>query len=126
MNTVTCLNCHATQHARHFFEPCSICGSTSRVHSAFSVPGLQIFPTVHIKVENPSYRGRHRHVRDTKSSAEHSVDGDLVRVNQLIDRGKNRYRKTVTVIDTGGVLRKADHALSKHTGHGSDKFRSKD
>lgn len=99
---------------------------SSRVRSAISVPGLQIFPTVHFKVEDPSYRGCHKYVRDTKSSAEHSVDGELVRVDQLIDRGNIRCRKTVTVIDTGEVLRKADHPLSKHTGRGSGKFRSND
>jgi hypothetical protein len=62
-------------------------------------------------------------VRDTKSSAEHSVNGELVRVDQLIDRGNTQYRKTVTAIDTGEVLRKADHPLSIHSGRGSAKFR---
>lgn len=31
------------------------------------------------------------------------------------------YRKKVTDVDTGEVLREADHQLSEHTGHGSDK-----
>lgn len=74
-----------------------------------------------MKVENPSYQGRHKYVRETKSVAEYSADGRLVRVDQSIDRKNDRYRKRVTVVDTGEVLRKADCPLSKHTGHGSDK-----
>jgi hypothetical protein len=96
------------------------------VRSAISMPGIQIFPSVHFKVKNPGYQGHHKYVRDIKSAAEHSVDATLVRVEQLIDRGNNLYRKTVTVIDTGEVLRKVDHPLSKHTGHGSDKCCSND
>ena len=92
INAVTCLYCHSTEHARHFFEPCKSCGSTSRVRSAISVAGLQILPSLNVKAKNPSYRGRHNYIRDTKFSTENSVDGEFVRVNQLIDRGNNRYR----------------------------------
>ena len=95
------------------------------MRNAITMPGLEMFPSIHFKVKNPVYRGRHKFVRDTKSMAEHSVDGRFVRVDQLIDRGNNRYRKTVTVIDTGEVLRKADRPLSKHTGHGANKLHSK-
>ena len=79
-------------------------------------------------------------IREAKSIAEHSVDGRLVRKDRLIDRGNNRYkeayvepvienggyrfsvkREKVTVVDTGDVIRHADHKLTDHTGHGSDK-----
>ena len=121
MSSATCSNCHSTFDVRKSLEACPNCGSANWIASAISVGGVEIFPCVRIKVENPSYQGRHRYARETKSVAEHSVSGRLVRVTQTIDRRNDRYRKKVTDVDTGEVLRKADHQLSEHTGHGSDK-----
>jgi len=125
MSLVTCLNCHYTTDARGVLEACPSCGSANGILNAINVAGIEIFPCVQLKVENPSYQGRHKYVRETKSSAEYSANGQLVRVEQSIDRNNDRYRKKVAVVDTGEVLRKADYALSKHTGRGSDKPRRK-
>lgn len=121
MSLVTCLTCHYATKLRRLLEPCPKCGSTSGILNSINLPGIEIFPSVELKVRNPRYKGRHKYVRDTKSSAEYSKDGDLVRVDQSIDRENDSYRKKVTVVDTGEVIRKVDHPLSEHTGRGSDK-----
>ena len=100
---------------------CPKCGSTSVIASTISVGGIEILPSVQLKVKNPSYRGRHKYAREAKSVAEHSVNGCLVRVTQFIDRSNDLYGKKVVDVDTGEVLREANHNLTKHTGHGSDK-----
>lgn len=100
---------------------CPKCGSASWIASSISVGGIEFLPAIRLTVENPSYKGRHKYAREMKSVAEHSVDGRLVRVIQTIDRRNDRYRKMVKDVDTGEVLRDADHPLSEHTGHGSDK-----
>jgi len=100
---------------------CPKCGSTNAVASKISVGGIEILPSVRLKVKNPSYCGRHKYAREEKSVAEHSVSGRLVRVTQFIDRSNDRYGKKVVDVDTGEVLRNSNHNLSEHTGHGSDK-----
>ena len=85
------------------------------------IPGFEIFPCADAKVKNPNYKGRRKYAREEKSSAEYSVDGEFVRVERSIDRENGSYRETVTVVDSGEVLRKVDHPLSEHTGRGSDK-----
>lgn len=122
MSHATCSNCFGTLGPHGILEACPNCGSVNRTLSSFNVAGIEIFPCVRHKVRNPSYQGRHKHIRETKSVAEHSADGRLVRVEQTIDRGRNRYRKKVAVVDTGEVLRDANHPLSEHTGHGSNKL----
>ena len=121
MSLVTCLTCHYATELRRLLEPCPNCGSNSGVLNSIDLPGVEIFPSVELKAKNPSYKGRHKYVRDTKSIAEYSENGHLVRVDQSIDRGNDSYRKTVTAVDTGEVIRKADHPLSEHTGRGSDR-----
>ena len=121
MSRATCSNCFGTLGPRGILEACPNCGSVIRTLNSLDIAGIEIFPCVRLKVRNPSYRGRHKYIRETKFVAEHSDDGRLVRVDQSIDRGSNRYRKKVTVVDTGEVLREANHPLSEHTGHGSDK-----
>lgn len=121
MTFATCSNCHNSFEVRKSLEACPNCDSSDWVAGVISVGGIEIFPCVHLKVENPSYKGKHKYARETKAVAEHSVSGRLVRVTQTIDRKNNRYRKNVTDVDTGEVLRDADHQLSEHTGHGSDK-----
>ena len=121
MSFATCFNCQRTFGLRKTLEACPNCGSANWIANAISVGGMEILPSVQLKVENPSYKGRHKYARETKSVAEHSVSGHLVRVTQSIDRRDDRYRKKVTDVDTGEVLREADHHLSEHTGHGSDK-----
>lgn len=121
MSLVTCLNCHSTTDAREVLEVCPTCGSLSGILNSINVAGIEIFPCVQLKVENPRYQGRRKYARETKSKAEYSANGQLVRVEQSIDRENDRYRKKVTNVDTGEVLREADHPLTEHTGHGSDK-----
>ena len=121
MGLVTCLNCHDTTDARGVLEACPSCGSVNGILNAIDVAGIEIFPCVQLKVENANYQGRRKYARETKSSAEYSADGRLVRVEQSIDRENDSYRKKVTAVDTGEVLRKVDHPLSEHTGRGSDK-----
>lgn len=123
MNLVTCLNCQYTTSLRELLEACPNCRSVSGIRNSICVAGLEIFPSVQVKVERPTYKGRRKYARETKSSAEHSVDDQLVRVEQSIDRENNRYQKRVTIVDTGEVLRQVDHPLSEHTGRGSDKPR---
>jgi len=100
---------------------CPECGSTNAIASKILVAGFEILPSINLKVKNPNYRGRHKYARETKSVVENSVSGRLVRVTQFIDRSNDRYGKKVVDVDTGEVLRKANHNLSEHTGHGSDK-----
>ena len=85
------------------------------------IPGIEIFPCTDVKVKNLNYKGRRKYAREEKSSAEYSVDKELVRVERSIDRENDSYRETVTAIDSGEVLRKVDHPLSEHKGRGSDK-----
>ena len=121
MISATCTNCHNELGARGILAPCSECGSLSQAIGSFTVAGLEIFPCIDVRVQNPKYQGRRKYIREVKSVAEHSVDGRLVRKNRLIDRGNNRYREKVTAVDTGEIIRHADHKLSEHTGRGSDK-----
>jgi predicted RNA-binding Zn-ribbon protein involved in translation (DUF1610 family) len=120
MKSFTCLNCHYTLDSRSVLEACPNCGSVNRTINSIEVADIEIFPCVSIKVENPTYQGRHKYARETKTVAEHSVTGHLVRVAQTIDRRNNRYREKVTDVETGEVTREVDHPLSEHTGHGSD------
>lgn len=123
MSLATCLNCQYTTRLRVVLENCPNCGSASGIRNSIHVAGLEIFQSVQLKVERSSYQGKRKYARETKSSAEHSVDGQLVRVDQSVDRENDRYRKKVTVVDTGEVLRHVDHPLSEHRGRGSDKPR---
>jgi hypothetical protein len=42
-------------------------------------------------------------------------------VDQIIDRGRNRYTKKVTDPETGEALRDVDEPLTDHRGYGSPK-----
>ena len=121
MSHATCFNCQSEFDLARMLTGCPKCGSTNAIASKISVGGIEILPSVSFKVKNPSYRGRHKYARETKSVVEKSVGGDLVRVTQFIDRSNDRYGKKVVDVDTGVVLRKANKNLSEHTGHGSDK-----
>lgn len=123
MNTTsaTCLNCHYTDETFGVLDACPKCGAIGGALNSINVAGIEIFPGVDLKVKNPRYQGRRKFIREVKSIAEQSVDGRLVRKDRLIDRGNNRYREKVTVVDTGDVVHHADHKLTEHTGHGSDK-----
>lgn len=121
MTIATCFNCHSMSDMRNGLEACPNCGLANWIANAMSVGPIEILPSVDLKVKNPSYKGRHKYARETKSVAEHSEDGRLVRVTQTIDRRNDRYRKMVKDVNTGEILREADHPLSEHTGHGSDK-----
>lgn len=121
MSHAICFNCQSEFDLFRMLAGCPKCGSTNAIASKISVGGIEILPSVRIKVKNPSYRGRHKYARETKSVAEHSVSRRLVRVTQYIDLSNDRYGKKVVDVDTGEVLREANHNLSEHTGHGSDK-----
>lgn len=121
MTGATCLNCHYTDETFGVLDACPKCGTIGGVLNAIKVAGVEILPSVDLKVRNPRYQGRRKYIREVKSIAEYSVDGRLVRKDRLIDRGNNRYREKVTVVDTGDVIRNADHKLTEHTRHGSDK-----
>lgn len=125
MSIVTCHKCHQATDSRGVLEACPSCGSVNGILNAITVAGIEIFPCVQLRVENANYQGRRKYARETKSNAEYSADGQLVRVEQSVDRENDSYRKKVTVVDTGEVLRKVDHRLSEHTGRGSDKPRRK-
>lgn len=121
MGLVTCLWCQHTTDLRGVFKACPQCGENSGFLNVVNFSGIEIFPSMHLTVKNSRYKGRRKYAREIKSSAEHSADGQFVRVEQSIDREHNSYRKSVTNIDTGQILRKVDHPLTEHTGHGSDK-----
>lgn len=121
MSHATCIDCQSEFDLARILAGCPKCGSTNVIASKISIGGIEILPSFNLKVKNPSYRGRHKYVRETKSAIENSVSGRLVRVTQFIDRGDDRYGKRVVDVDTGEVLRKANHNLTAHTGHGSDK-----
>jgi hypothetical protein len=125
MGFVTCLKCHHTTDSRGVLDACANCGAVNGILNVIDVAGIEIFPCVQLKVKNPNYRGRRKYAREVKSSAEYSSDGQLVRVEQSIDREDDSYRKKVTVVDTGEVLREVDHPLSEHSGRGSAKPRRK-
>ncbi len=121
MSHATCFHCQFEFDLARMLTGCPKCGSTNAISSKISNGGIEILPSVSLKVKNPSYAGRHKYARETKSVVEKSVGGDLVRVTQFIDRSNDRYGKKVVKVDTGVVLRKANKNLSEHTGHGSDK-----
>ena len=123
MSPVTCLSCQYTTRLRVVLESCPNCGSPSGLTNSIRVAGLEIFPSVQFRIERPTYKRKHKYAREVKSSAEQSVNGQLVRVDQFVDRENDRYRKKVTVVDTGEVLRQVDYPLSEHRGHGSGKRR---
>lgn len=117
----TCLNCHYTAESFGVLDTCPKCGAIGGILNAIDFAGLEVFPCVDLKVKNPRYQGRRKYIREVKSVAEYSVNGRLVRRDRLIDRGNNRYRERVAVVDSGDVIRHADQKLTEHTGHGSDK-----
>lgn len=121
MSHATCFNCQSEFDLARMLAGCPKCGSTNAITSKISVGDIEILPSVSLKVKNPSYKGRHKYLRETKSVIKDSVSGRLVRVTQLIDRSNDLYGKKVVDVDTGEVLRKANHNLTEHTGHGSDK-----
>lgn len=121
MSLATCFKCQSEFQLTRMLAGCPKCGSTNAVASRISVGGIEIFPSVRVRVKNPNYRRRHKYARETKSVAEHSVSRRLVRVTQFIDRSNNRYGKKVVDVDTGEILRNANHNLTEHTGRGSDK-----
>jgi predicted nucleic acid-binding Zn-ribbon protein len=126
MSHATCSNCQSEFDLSRILAGCPKCGTPNAVASRISIGGVEILPSVRVKITNPSYKGKHKYAREMKSVAEHSVSGRLVRVTQLIDRSNDRYGKKVVDVDTGEVLREANHNLSQHTGHGSDKLRRKE
>lgn len=121
MSRATCFKCQSEFELVRMLLGCPNCGSTNAIANEFLVGGIEILPSVNLKVKNPSYTGRHKYARETKSVVENSVSGRLVRVTHFIDRSNDRYGKKVVDVNTGEVLRKANKNLSKHTGHGSDK-----
>ncbi len=104
MSHVTCLSCQYTTRLRGVLERCPKCGSRSGIRNSICVASLEIFPSVQFKVERPSYQGKRKYARETKSSAEHSVDGQLVRVDQSVDRENDRYRKNAELATEGHTI----------------------
>ena len=51
--------------------------------------------------------------------------GAVARYDQKFDRDNDSYIEIVIIPDTGELVRHCDEALSKHTGHGSDKSKAK-
>jgi hypothetical protein len=64
-------------------------------------------------------------IDEIKKTAPHQGRGGaLVKVERTIDRDTDRYRETVTMIESGEVIRSVDEPLSDHRGHGSAKFKA--
>ena len=86
----TCLNCHYTGETFDVLDTCPKCGTIGGILNAINVAGIEILPSVDLKVRNPRYEGRRKYIREVKSITEHSVNGRLVRKDRLIDRGHRK------------------------------------
>lgn len=53
--------------------------------------------------------------------AQRSRGGALAQREMTIDKARDRYTETVTMLDTGEVIKHCDEPLRQHTEHGSDR-----
>jgi hypothetical protein len=68
-------------------------------------------------------RGKYDH--EVLLGQEFNVAGNLMHKERIIDRKNDYYKEKVVNTDTGEVVRDVEHQLSKHTDHGSAKFKKK-
>ena len=99
--------------------PCPACGSTSRTFKVL----IEGRATVHGKL-----RLKARHSTSGKPFVEMIIGNDLYRkmgkwmkLERIIDRAKDLYRKVIIDPETGQVIHKCEEPLSEHRGHGSAK-----
>ena len=118
MPTVTCAACGAEIDPAEHPSTCPACGSGDRLIGVADEGHLTPREQVRLKQTWPGAKEPYeeRKVGDDL----HRDTGQWNRVEQIVDRDGDRYRKLVTDPD-GHVLRDVDEQLSQHRGHGSAK-----
>ena len=126
---VSCSNCGeqlslevaSSQHKR----PCANCGSTTRDIAITVEDSITLHDGVGWETDDPSLPSRKKQKKtrvEGSSGSEWSTRlAKMVHKERLIDRKNNRYKESVTDIQTGEVIHEVDEPLSQHTGHGSAK-----
>lgn len=119
--SVVCSNCDTDlveQPADEVREPCPKCGSPKRRFNRHIVDSVSIHEMLAMKMRRRGKRGDP--AIESKNGDSFSTRlGRWMKLEQVIDRENNRYRKKVWDPKTGQILREADKPLTEHRGHGS-------
>ena len=99
--------------------PCSSCGSLARQVSVLLHETVALRDGVGYEAKHKGDRKPFREAFDYPETQRST--GALTRHKRLIDRHNDRYSKRVVEEGTGRVLHEADHPLTEHRGHGSDR-----
>jgi hypothetical protein len=100
-------------------QPCPQCGSLARAFSVTLKSTVTARPSLGLKAKSG---GRGKAFLEQKQGDNYSPSrGRWMRLVQIVDRRRNRYRKLVTDPETGEVLRDVDEPLTDHVGRGDAK-----
>jgi len=125
MEYVKCRDCGNTYAETE--SKCPKCGSFHKLIEVSCEP-VAMIPTM--KVEQ--VQGKNPHLPSKKKIRWEMIDKDTVqrgdgttRVHwyRYRDRDNDLYEEKVTALETGEVIHECKEPLSKHTGHGSGKFK---
>ncbi len=108
------------------WTPCPRCGSTVRSYSVTLTDPIELHDGHRAKAKNTTLRSDKKLRLDTYSGVEKSHKyGKFVRVHRAVDKDKDWYSEKVIDLKTGEILYECEEPLSKHTGHGAAKPKSK-
>lgn len=128
---VRCANCNVVLNEKldgSTHPPCPNCGSVYRhvLATAEEEVPLRIREDTRTDIKDPSRRSKDKLRRQILSGDSlHHKTGKWMKRYQEIDKDADRYRKIVSDLETGEVLRDVDEPLTDHQGRGSAKGRPK-
>jgi hypothetical protein len=100
-------------------KPCSVCGSTRRIHNISITETLVIRDEYRQKAKHP---GQKKPYIEDISGSDYSRDrGKHVHLQRIIDRDNDYYFEKITDYETGEVIHHCEEPLSQHQGHGDAK-----
>jgi DNA-directed RNA polymerase subunit RPC12/RpoP len=100
-------------------QPCPACGSKGRkfgrgIHAELKLRGMLALKARHAGGGRPFVEGK-------IGSDLHRRSGRWMRLERIIDRGRDWYREHISDRETGEVVCHVEEPLSEHRGHGAAK-----
>ncbi len=99
--------------------PCSVCGSTKRIHNVSIMESLVVRDGIGLKAKR---LGQKKPYVEDLSMPDYSRSRvKHVHRQRVIDRDNDRYFEKITDYDTGEIIHHCEEPLSQHINHGSAK-----
>ena len=104
--------------------PCPECGSTRHTVRLVHTETIRIYEKRKLKVRKPG--GGRPIYEHLEGDDLHRKSGLWMKLKRIIDRANDWYEETVIDPRTNKVIHNTSEPLSKHRGHGSDKYKKDD